>query len=541
MRVAKLQLNGFKRFTNTTISGLPATARLVVLAGPNGVGKSSLFDGFRTWQTAHGVSSSVGWDESYGLKVGTPAISWPNHIQLDFHEGEPTDTITSQRSIYIRTAFRNEADFNISTFSRLPSPLAAPRVGRLVDADISVSENYQRMVMLTLDSVFDSAIPDSTSKGELRDRLIGAVSTALRRVFPDLELTGVGAIGAGVEQQGSFYFKKGASDGFLYKNLSAGEKATFDLLLDIVVKREYFDDTIWCIDEPEVHLNTRVQATLLQVILELLPDSCQLWLASHSIGFMKAAWDLAQADPSKVVFIDLDGHNFDDSVVVEPVAVDRAFWARTLDVALGDLATLLAPSEVVLCEGRPPSNERDLTAEFDAACYRRIFATTHPHVDFVSVGNSADVSNDRLEVGRAIQTITTGTKVTRVRDRDDLNSDEVQQLQRDNVRVLSRRHIEAFLLDDEVLRKLCEQLNSPGAIDDVLAIKRRAIAEAPSRGIDEDNMKKFAGGIYVELRKRLAIRGGGSTWQAFAKTTLAPLITPELAVFAELERDIFGD
>jgi hypothetical protein len=404
-----------------------------------------------------------------------------------------------------------------------------------------VSENYQRMVMLTLDSVFDTAIPDTTSKGELRDRLIGAVAAALRRVFPDLELTGVGAIGAGTEQQGSFYFKKGASDGFLYKNLSAGEKATFDLLLDIVVKREYFDDTIWCIDEPEVHLNTRVQATLLQVILELLPDSCQLWLASHSIGFMKAAWDLAQADPSKVAFLDLDGCNFDEPVVVEPVVADRAFWTRTLDVALGDLATLLAPSEVVLCEGRPPTNERDTTAEFDAACYRRIFATTHPNVDFLSVGNAADVSADRLEVGRTIQTIATGTKVTRVRDRDDLNADEVKQLQRDNVRVLSRRHIEAFLLDDELLRKLCEELGNLGAVDDVLAIKRRAIAEAPSRGIEADNMKKFAGRIYVDVRKRLAIRSGGSTWQAFAKSTLAPLITPELVVFAELERDVFGD
>lgn len=538
VHLAELQLTGFKRFTNTTIKDVPSSSRLVILAGPNGVGKSSLFDGLRTWQSAHGAPAS--WDETYGAKVGSPAIPWTTHVKLAFHEGEPVDPPAVQKCVYIRTAFRNEADFNVSNFARLPSPLANPRVGRLVDPDISVSENYQRMVMLTLDSVYDAALPDSTSKGELRERLIGRVAASLRRVFPDLELTGVGAIGAGVEQQGSFYFRKGASDGFLYKNLSAGEKATFDLLLDIVVKREYFDDTIWCIDEPEVHLNTRVQARLLDVILDLLPENCQLWLASHSIGFMKAAWDIAQQRPAEVAFIDMEGHNFDAAVVIEPVSADRGFWARTLDVALGDLASLLAPAEVVLCEGRLRTSAADASSEFDAACYRRIFAATHPEVDFVSVGNSLDVATDRLGVGWALQTIAPGTKVSRIRDRDDLNADEVQQLVRDNVRVLSRRHIEAFLLDDEVLQKLCEQTGHVDAIDEVLAIKQHAIAGAPERGIDEDNIKKLAGGIYVQVRKRLKILNGGSTWQAFATGTLVPLITPDLIVYAELERDIFG-
>jgi AAA15 family ATPase/GTPase len=46
MRVQDVHLKNFKRFSDLTISDLPAQTRLVVMAGPNGTGKSSVFDGF---------------------------------------------------------------------------------------------------------------------------------------------------------------------------------------------------------------------------------------------------------------------------------------------------------------------------------------------------------------------------------------------------------------------------------------------------------------------------------------------------------------
>jgi hypothetical protein len=39
---------------------------------------------------------------------------------------------------------------------------------------------------------------------------------------------------------GTFRFDKGDSHAFLYTNLSGGEKAAFDLLLDILIKRKEF-------------------------------------------------------------------------------------------------------------------------------------------------------------------------------------------------------------------------------------------------------------------------------------------------------------
>lgn len=525
LRLATAHFIGFKRFTDTLISDLPAEARLVVLAGPNGSGKSSIFDGFRTWHGASG-GQGYGWDETYGTKVGTAAISWPEHVKLTFHEAMPTGPEERKRMVYIRSAFRNEADFAINNFSRLGSPLDSPRINRLIDNDVSVSDNYQRLIMQTIDGIYDSAIPDSATKGEIRDRIIGEVRRAMALVFPELQLSGVGGIGSSSAATGTFYFDKGVSKDFLFKNLSAGEKAAFDLLLDTVVKREVYDDTIWCIDEPETHLNTRIQGVLLKTIVDLLPEKCQLFVASHSIGFMKRAWEMAREQPGSVAFVDLQGVDFDQHVSLTPVRPTREFWAKTLDVALGDLASLVAPEQLVLCEGRPSKGENDRKAAFDATCYRRIFGEEFPNTDFLSVGNSNDAGQDRLEFGSAIQTLASGTQIIRLIDRDMRTPEEVQTLKESGVRVLTRRHIEAYLLDDEVIGALCFANDHPERVEDALAIKTEELAASVERNNDTDDLKSPAGSIYTRLRRLLLLTSAGSDWNAFARDTLAPLIVP---------------
>ncbi len=46
MRIIKLELRNFKRFSDLTIDKIPETSKLVLLIGANGSGKSSIFDGF---------------------------------------------------------------------------------------------------------------------------------------------------------------------------------------------------------------------------------------------------------------------------------------------------------------------------------------------------------------------------------------------------------------------------------------------------------------------------------------------------------------
>ena len=46
MRIANIHLTSYKRFADLKIEDIPETARLIVLIGPNGTGKSSIFDSF---------------------------------------------------------------------------------------------------------------------------------------------------------------------------------------------------------------------------------------------------------------------------------------------------------------------------------------------------------------------------------------------------------------------------------------------------------------------------------------------------------------
>ena len=87
-----------------------------------------------------------------------------------------------------------------------------------------------------------------------------------------------------------------------------------------------------------------LQAKLLSVLYELIPENCQLVLATHSIGMMRQALDIEAEKPKSVVFLDFGGRDFDMPQTIEPAIPNRKFWKNAYGVALGDLAGLVAPS-----------------------------------------------------------------------------------------------------------------------------------------------------------------------------------------------------
>ncbi len=531
MHIARMHARGFKRFHDLTIE-TPGTPRLVMMCGPNGMGKSSVIDAFRYW---HAPNSGEGWitDETYHRRSGDIAVDITQLVEIDFVEPQPENP---RKLLYARSAYRHEPDFQTGSISRAGELFDAPRSRRMIDPESKVSDNYQRLVSATLDDLFGGS-RDAMLVAELRDLHVGQIRDAMLELFPELELQGPGDPLSG----GTFYFRKAGQDAFHYKNLSGGEKAAFDLLLDLVIKTAVYDDTVFCIDEPELHMNTRLQASLLDSLLNVLSESAQLWIASHSIGMMRRAQQLYEHDSSVVAFLDFENVNFDEPVSMAPVKPNRDFWARTLKVALGDMADLVAPDRVVLCEGRPAGGANVAKAEFDARCYRRIFEAEFPRTDFLSVGNVADVHQDRVEVGRAIQTIATGTRVTRVVDRDMRSEQEIADLEASGTRVLRRRHIESYFLDDEVLTALCESVGQPEQLSALVEARNAAIATSVAdRGNDTDDLKSAAGTFFVTVRQLLALTDAGSTTEAFLADTLAPLVRPGMLVYDELRADVLA-
>lgn len=530
MRIASVKLNKFRRFADLEVREIPSTVKLVVLAGPNGSGKSSLFDAFLL---QYRFQSQYGWnnDIRYYNRPEDSDQNLHNRIVVSGHGNE----IFTRGSLYVRTAYRHDAEFAMSSLSRQGSILETFNLNRLIDADATVALNYARLASQAMEDVFVNEAA-STTMGDYRDKLIGEVREPLGRLFPDLMFVGVG----NPLDQGTFQFEKGSTKGFDYKNLSGGEKAAFDLILDFVVKRKSYRKAVYCIDEPETHLNTKIQGALLKEIVGLLPDESQLWIASHSIGMMRQARELYDADPSAVTFLDFSGHDFDKPTIITPSKPTRAFWEGVMNVALDDLATLVAPRQVVICEGNPAGPVAGKNAEHDARVYSTIFEEEFPDVTFMSAGSATQVSGDFFGLAIALPKLASGIKVKRLIDRDDHAPADIATYSKEGVTVLSRRHIESYLFDDEVLTALCDSVGRPGDASAVLEAKQRAISDSLTRGNPPDDIKSAAGTIYTEAKRILSLTQMGNDKGAFARNALAPLIKPGMVVYAELKRDIFG-
>jgi predicted ATPase len=535
MRIENIHIRDFKRFQDLSVTNIPATAKLVLLTGPNGSGKTSLFEAFNFWMSfARGQHN---FEAEYHVRAVQGSVANANTLlqktQIKFHGTDDVrnDSDRKRKAFYIRSAYRHEADFTTNGLGNAEDILNdARRPQRLIHQEQRVSENYQRMVAETVMALYsEDPINQQKKVSELADELIGEVREAMSRVFGNLLLQGPG----NPMNSGTFRFKKGSATGFHYKNLSGGEKAAFDLLLDFVVKRRAFDDTVYCIDEPELHMHTRLQSKLLEVMFDLVPDNCQLWLSTHSIGMARKAAELNAANPGQVAFIDFHDQDFDQPVVLQPIQPDRRFWGLMFHTALDDLAELVVPKHVVFCEGKRLGGG-GRRPSFDVEVYSTIFSSQFPDVEFVPLGGTTEVNQDGKTFGLLLNKLAPGIKTWKVFDRDDRHESEIQQLRSDGTQVLQRRDLESYLWDDEVLEALCIQNGQPEKVEELKAEKAAALADGVGRGLPPDDIKAASGRLYNKCKQTLGLTQCGNDAEAFARVTLAPLLAPSMRVHQEL-------
>lgn len=526
MRISSIHLANFKRFTNLQIEGIPPSAKLVVLVGPNGCGKSSLFEGlnhFYRAETGHGINHEL----DYALKEVTAPHNWNAIIQARFHD-HPSIRGKKQ-AMRFRTAYRNSAEFNVTSLSRLPAPSENLHFRRLIENDAAVELNYQRLLSSAVHGVF-SRSKDHMSVPALREELVGKIQASLNRVFGDLELQNL----VDPFSDGTFFFKKGAVERYAYKNLSGGEKAAFDLLLDFHVTLDHFTDTVFCIDEPETHMHTALQARLLEEIYRIVPDPSQIWISTHSLGAIRLAHRLETQTPGSVAVLDFTSHNFDQAVTITPSQTGKILCEKVLSIALEGHADDLMPERVVVCEGSFDGNRR---RNFDAEVYTRIFAGHS--VTFVSGGSCEDLLKPNSPAVQIIESLFPAKTTFRLIDRDDRSPEEIADLTKaDEVRVLTRRNLECFLMDDDVIASWLATTAAASRTAEVIAKKHALLAEAaadPARQRAPDDCKSIAGNFRVYLQKDVGLKNLGSNPDAFLLHQLTPHLRPGLAAYEELK------
>lgn len=530
MRIKQISIKDFKRFSDLQIVDLPSSAKLVVLVGPNGSGKTSLFEAFNHWYRLKGYSN-VGKEDFFVKKdsVATSANWYNNKVQIEFHD--VIDNKQLKDKFYFRTAYRNEPDFTVSTLQNQKNPTEKSKFETLNGNDLTVSENYQRLISQTLAGVFDSTNNSKTVE-QYREELVGEIKASLKNVFDDLTLSSIGD----PLSNGSFYFEKGNSKDFHYKNLSAGEKSAFDLLLDLIIKSKFYSNTVFCIDEPEAHMHTRLQSKLLAELYRLIPEHSQLWISTHSIGMLKQAEELELANPNSVTFLDFDNRDFDSEEIVIPTKISKSIWNRFFELALSDFSKLISPKQIVFCEGTQQGRK---CQNFDAQIYGKIFEQKYHDTSFISLGSCNEIEDLENQSVKLVSNILKASTIIKFVDRDDKSETEISELLAKNIKTLEKRHIENYLLDDEIISKLCISRQQEDKIELCLKAKQDAINESIARNNPTDDVKSASGKIYTELKKILSLTQCGNNTISFLRDTMATLITDETNIYKELERQIF--
>jgi hypothetical protein len=74
-----------------------------------------------------------------------------------------------------------------------------------------------------------------------------------------------------------------------------------------------------------------------------------------------------------------------------------------------------------------------------------------------------------------------------------------------------------------------------------LKAKQDALDDSVRRGNPTDDVKSAARPIYVGVKQVLGLTRCGNNSDAFCRDTLAPLMTPETAIYRQLYADIFDN
>lgn len=526
MRIRTVHLQRFKRFDDLTIDLGATPKKIVALVGPNGCGKSSIFDGFekilkrfRNYGDEGEWFFSKAMYQDRALADGSPLAYNPNEpVKVELIDGE-----LNRKSFYIRTAYRFTAKLDVRQLQATPKILEThDEPISSIELDARLLSNYQRL----LGSAYTEFFRGALTGAQVREKLIQKMNTILSNII-DAQISDIGDI---LQSRGQLYFSKGSATDFPYANLSAGEKEVVDLVIDLVVKTEEYKDTAICIDEPELHLNTSVQRKLLIEIEKLIPDTCQLWVATHSIGFMRA---LQRELSNKSQVLDFSaGNYFAGSTTIRPATPSRANWMRIFKTALDDLAGLISPKRIVYCEGRADPAASGAERGLDANVYNKIFASEYQDTVFVSSGGNTEL-DQRSDVAFAVLSkVFTELEVLVLKDCDissgaPTTPDDRKRYLHNNLsyhRVLERREIENYLFDKVVLKAFCAQ---EGTEFDEIAY------ETLVDNISTQDVKQYTS----RIRKICGINTSISA-EVF-KVNLAAVVTPEMLVYKELARCIF--
>lgn len=467
MRIKEISLKNFKRFTDLTIKDIPESAKLVLLIGANGSGKSSVFDAFNLSSDAKPPS----------IKYYTKGNSF-FQVNIIFDRGKiKIDEISN----LLPLSNHNETSISLSPIGKDSVPLSPisdsdlreisgdvvtqlkmkslflgrssirilPKISKgqgghiigydldrpltFIEPDLRFNEDvtaYSKSINEPLRERLFKGNGSGADNSEIFREYISPLNESLKYIFGKENKVGIELSGlkdATVDYPPNLIFKKGNYE-MPYDLLSHGEKQIIILLLDFIVRRNYYQDSIYFIDEMDTHLETSIQKRLIKDVVEKwIPEGSQLWTASHALGFIEYAKTSSHSE-----ILDFDNLDFDVPQVITPSPKDNP---DVYEIAVGKefLPSLFAGYDFVFVE----NSDKEVYSQIEM-----------PKTIFIRANDKNDVVHKAGEIDSIYKGVV---------DRDFLSDDDVAQIKAHykKIYVLEYYSVENYLYHPDNLEEYC--------------------------------------------------------------------------------------
>lgn len=453
---------------------------LIVLAGPNGGGKSSLLEllslGIATRYNYHYYQARQIADHAFGVKLGL-ADSELAELEARTQDQEVLDYARKNRGYWVHanlpTLFQpNEQRINDRVHGVVSQEFAnfSRRLGFFIRSDRSYGArtyrrdqifNWKQREQLNhlgtisysatnaqYEDMYDFLIEQSyhfihelglharrQHRGEpsmLPQDPLEPYNDLLGRLFPGYAFQEVSV------QDFVLRVKIPSGDIIPFQDMSSGEKEVF-FILAFFIRNDVSGSPI-IIDEPELHLHAELARKFIRQMRKIKPKN-QIWIATHSADLID------EAGRERTIYVRRRPH---DASVAECLSADSE------DTEIAILRDLFGYSGFVGISRKVVFSEGD-AASADRKTFTSLFPDLSDEIKFISVGSASNLYRINRAILALLESDFARCEFYLIRDRDYLSSDAVARhsaIAPGRLFVLERHQIENYLLDEDVISQI---------------------------------------------------------------------------------------
>lgn len=443
MRLRALRANNVPPIKTFEVSEL---SDVVVLAGPNGVGKTRLVDALiQSFKNPHNTNNIVLTIEA---STKTERDEWGKEMLYTEDNNDATllrNTLQQANRRRVRwrsSVVQFESDRSIQKIN----PYAFQwDVGDPWEESIGWDQTFgglKNRFQDTLHSIFRKVQARRNEIAKRAEKLIREGQKSMPLDFPDPMEPFVNAFSQllapkillDADLQGQQFKYEMDGHTFPISSLSSGEREVVNIVFDFILREP--SNCIVIFDEPELHLHPELSYKLLQT-LRTVGENNQFIFCTHSPDIITASLD------QSVVFIappKEDGRN-QAIVVREDDETNEAL--KLLGQSIGIVAL---GKKLVLIEGAVSS--------LDKQTYGAILRNRFPNLVLVPSGGRGIITSFELLQRQILDKTIWGVEFFMICDRDAVPPSHQTSISSARLKVLNRYHLENYFLDEEILSKV---------------------------------------------------------------------------------------